>query len=153
MTFRLLLIGAALAAGLCGACRPAQVAPEWRTTQRCADAADMAQAQQLRYDEQIVFLYSQQEVLDLKQRDLFSEMLSFRNRESSVMRDPGVPMRDREAYAAMYDSLAINRDGQIVRCKELNRTLSGSINSWAGKRDDKIREYYVYSQARPVAAE
>jgi hypothetical protein len=149
----LLCAAALLVAGLGAGCQAVRIVPEGRTMQRCADAADMALAQQIRYQEQITFLHAQQEVLGVKERDLFREMLAFRDREADVLRDPGVPNRDRAAHAAMYESLAINRDAQIVRCKELSSTLSGSINSWAGRRDAKVREWYVYSEVRPLLEE
>ena len=153
MNSSLLCAAALLAAALAAGCQAVRIVPEGRTMQRCADAADMALAQQIRYQEQITFLHAQQEVLDLKERDLYKEMLSFRDREADVMRDPGVPNRDRAAHAAMYESLAVNRDAQIVRCKELSSTLGGSINAWAGRRDAKVREWYVYSEVRPLPEE
>ncbi len=148
----LLLCAAAVAVGLCAACRPlpVQVVPEVRAVQRCADAADMALALQMRYQEQIQFLYAQQEVLTVKEGNLFSEMIAFRNQEATILRDPGAPERDRGPYAAMYESLAINRDAQITRCKTLSNTLSGSINAWAGRRDAKLREWHTYSETRPA---
>ena len=124
----LLLCAAAVAVGLCAACRPlpVQVVPEVRAVQRCADAADMALALQMRYQEQIQFLYAQQEVLTVKEGNLFSEMIAFRNQEATILRDPGAPERDRGPYAAMYESLAINRDAQITRCKVARRRTTAS---------------------------
>lgn len=153
MTSRALLAVALAAAGLCAACQPVRIIPEGRTMARCADAADMALAQELRCQEQIAIVINQQDVIEVRSSDLLSEMLSFRDREARVMREPGIPDRDRAAYSAMYESLAVNRDAQIVRCKELYSTLNGSINAWAGKRDATVREWFIYSEVRPVPSE